>query len=290
MSIHDILNRLEDAERQFVGAEILAPIVSARGVMVRIAGVVCEINRVDGLPRDFRGWAILRARSTREVEFMRTATLGESAQYRALLPSVRLILLERADHAWYAVAAQRGDTRIRIEAPVRVELSEEGLARFETIIARFDGRWFWYDGCEASRNPALAAYLGEQFAQRAEDGLPVPSEQLHASGLSREERDAYDFLRGALVKAQQDRVETRLRDALAHSEAELRSYLERDDAYVVNYVVDGRNFVSTIRRDDFTVLTAGICLSGQDRRFDLTSLVGVLREANEAGRLVRWND
>lgn len=289
MSIHDILNRLESAEREFIGVEILAPIVDARGVMVRIAGVVCEIKRVEQLPPDFRGWAILRASSISTAEFVREESLAESARYRALFPAMRLIVVERAGDAWYALAAQRGDTRIRIESPVRVELCQEGLERFETIVARFDGRWFWYEQREVSRNPALAAYLREQFNARTEHSLPPPADVLRAKGLSREEREAYDFLRAGLVRAQQDRVEARLRTALEHADAELQSYLERQDAYVVHYQVDGQTHVSTVRRDDLTVLTAGICLSGQDARFDLTSLVGVVREGEVTGALVRYD-
>src|SRR5512135_3124358 len=126
MPIQDILNRLDDAERRFVGQEFLAPVLGDSRVMVRIAGVVCRLQVKRGQP--FTGWAVLRSLSTSRAEFIRQATLQETARYLALFPLVRLVLLEGEGtggmRTWLASPAQQGDRRFKIAGPVPLRLAE----------------------------------------------------------------------------------------------------------------------------------------------------------------------
>ena len=284
MPINDLLNKLADDERRFSGTQFLAPIVGRSPVLIRIAGIICRLRVTANLPHNFKGWAILQARSISEATFIRSATLAEVSTYLRLFPPTRLILAAFADHTWLALPAQRGAGRFRLESAVPVQLAEDGLERFETIIARYDGRVFWYERRDPGHDPSLAAYLREQFA------LSTKPTDLHKANLSREEREAYAFAQALIAQAEQDRVSGRLKHALDHAGANYRSHIEREDVYVITYEVDGRAHTSTIRRDDLTVETAGICLAGQDRRFDLTSLVGVLREARDTGQIVPVGD
>jgi hypothetical protein len=149
MPIKDLLNKLADAERRFIGAVFLAPIIGSNQVVVRIAGVVCRLKAISGLPRQFAGWAMLRCLSASAAGFVREATLVETASYLQLLPSVLLILVRREEDRcpastvrWLAVPARLGDTRFRIQGLVSLMLPEDGLQPLDTVAARFDGRLF----------------------------------------------------------------------------------------------------------------------------------------------------
>lgn len=287
MSIHDLLDRMESAERAFLETKFLAPVLPDGQVRVRIAGLICTL-RVTGRPEP--GWAILKPLSLDRACIVERPGLRQIRDYLALFPAVRLLLVARAaghpepvQGAWLAVPAHRGDVRFEINGVVRVHLVS-GAEPFQRIIARFDGIHFWFQEVDRRRSPAIAAYLREAFA--AEMG----PQDLHKPTMTAEERDAYRLAYEAIEAARRDRVEAQLADALAHAGAELASYIEREDAYTVTFTVDGERHRSTVRKDDLTVLVAGVCLHGQDRRFDLQSLVGVLREGAGYGPVVRVGD
>jgi len=278
MGINNLLNKLEAEEQDFLKSEVLAPVLPGQAVTVRIAGIVCQL-RVDD--QRFEGWAVLQPLSLKAARLVRPARLSEAAAYLKLFPSVGLIALAREGHRWLALPAHKGDSRFQIERPVPVLLSEESIQPFDTVSARFDGRLFWYERRDPRRNPALAAYLRLSLNEQHEP------KDLHKPGLSAEERAAYASAWGALEEARRSQVEVRLAEALAHAGGRIEAFIERDETYTISYHVDGARHVSTVRKNDLSVLTAGICLSGQDQRFDLTSLVGVMREAAGRGRVVR---
>jgi hypothetical protein len=277
MSVRHLLDKMEAAEGAFLEAEFLAPVTPGGKVRVRIAGVVCTLRVVDDAPP---GWAILKPLSLDRARMVARPSPAQVREYLALFPAVRLILASHAEGRWLAMPAHAGDSRFRIEGLVPVHLAA-GVEAFQQAIARFDGQTFWFQEVDRRRNPAVAAYLREALAAE------MPPDALHKPTLTAEERAAYVWAYGASEAARRDRQEERIREALAHAGAEMTSYVEREDSYTVTYTVDGRPHRSTVRRDDLTVLAAGICLSGGDRQFDLASLVGVLRQGAQGRRLVR---
>ena len=279
--LRETLDRLAATEERAFASEFLAPMLRGNVVLVRIAGVVC---RLQVTPRDFEGWGVFRPTSATTAELVRPARLSERRQYLDLLPMLRMIVCLHEGDQWLAIPAHRADTRFQIEGLVPVRLVEEAQL-FEVPITRFDGAQCWYDGPDPRRDPGTAAYLREAL------GRMVEPDQLSRPGLTAEERAAYVANYAprlqAELEARRDRVEERIRAALAHAGAAFRDYQDRGDVYRITYEVDGRRHVSVVAQQDLSVQVAGICLSGQDRRFDLQSLVGVLREAEGSGRVVR---
>lgn len=286
MKIDEFLDRMEDTERHFVGREFLAPVVGSGRVAVRIAGVVCMLRVTHGLPENYEGWAILRSISMNEAVFVRQAGLSEILSYLGMLPAIRLILLHENRSTWLALPANRGDSRFKIEGSVNVWLVDKGPELFETVISRFDGRSFWFDRRDPCRDPSLAAYLRQKTQEHHGSELTPLTDIVRKPGLSREEKEAFKWVIHHLDQIEIDRIEGRIRDALSHAGGIYRSYNRTSGGYVVRYTIEGRNYVSTVKGDDLSVVTAGVCLRGKDRDFDLTSLVGVLRESG-GGQLHR---
>ena len=266
--VDDLLNRLAAAEERFLGGDFLAPALRNGIVHVRIAGVVCRLR----VQSDFEGFGVFRPTTTDQATLLRRASLAERRQYLELMPKRKVILCQPAGRSWLAHPAHRGDRRFPETSLLPVRLVEEGQ-RFEIIQTRFDGVQCWFEQADERADPAVSAFLRGAFRDR------VRPEDVRRKGLTAEQRTAFAIVDALRREAERDRTEDRLRDALAHAGAELAGYVERDDGFRVEYEVDGERHVSLIGKDDLTVQVAGICLSGEDSRFDLQSLVGVLREA-----------
>lgn len=266
--LHDLLNRLAAEEERSLGRDFLAPALPGGIVHVRIAGVVCRFKIED----DFEGWGIFRPTGTTAAHLLRSATLAERRRYLQSFPLRRLILCHTDRRSWLAWPAHQADHRFADTGLLPVRLVEEAQT-FETIAARFDGVQCWFESVDARADPSAAVYLREALRTM------TPPEQVRRPGLTAEQRTAYAIAYGLRREAERDRTEDRLRAALAHACGRLISYLEREDGYRVEFEIDGRRHVSAVDKGDLTIQSAGICLSGEDRRFDLQSLVSVLREA-----------
>jgi hypothetical protein len=103
---------------------------------------------------------------------------------------------------------------------------------------------------------------------------------LRFSGLTPELREAYSLILNQVGELRVRCDETRLRRALEMGGGSLESFVDRGDYWTTQWTTsDGETYTSAIQKDNLSVMSAGICLDGEDAKFDLQSLVGVVEQA-----------
>ena len=278
MANQDRMRKLAAEEANFLQRQFLSPVIRGQPIRVRIAGVEMTLNVEE--PEGFEGWGVFEPTSYRSAKLVGEPSMRERMSYLQLFPRCAFVLCCRSDEQWYGVHANAGDNRFRFggAAPVRFA---SGAQAFDTVSCRFDGANLWFERRAISNHPRNASFLREALSELRERA------ELHFSGLTPEERGAYARAWEREMLNQKDWEEDRIRQALHRAGAHYRSYAERGNQYIVDYMVDGQSHRSVVNKNDLRVQTAGICLDGGDRNFDLQSLVGVLREGSRTGQIYR---
>ena len=272
----DLIRKLARADAALQDTTILAPRPLGGKIRVRLEGLVREFAC---RPSDFEGWGLFRTVDERTVEAQEVANLPLVSTYLGRLPATRLILTSPGEgRTWQAVPANRDEfaNRFGPSAGLTLRLVERGRS-FETVVARWDGSNFWYDRPDRSTDPTVPAQLARELRQF------TPAAALRIPGLTPEMRQAYASLHtpdpgATLIRCSEER----LKQALAQGGGQLESFSDCGDYWNTRWVTrDGYSHVSAIAKTDLTVLSAGICLSGEDQKFDLASLVGVVEAQQE---------
>lgn len=264
-----LFDKLAAQEQAFYDGEFLSPVLRGHPVRVRISNIVLPIRIVR--PRDYQGWGVFRPIDIKTARHVRDANMGEKQKYLDLFPTLRLVIVQRGDEGVFGIPANASSKRFQITGVVPVRLPQE-VQLFETVVTRFDGENCWYDRTDASANLRNAAILRDALTAMTD------VEKVTSSGMTLEEKQAYTTAFIRELENRKDRNEERIKDVLARAGAQYRSYVERGDVYTVEYMVEGESHTSTVDKKTLGVQSAGICLSGGDRAFDLQSLVGVIRE------------
>jgi hypothetical protein len=270
--LRKLLSRVAREERELIGTEVIAPVVPGGHLAVRVAGL---LHRFKVRPEATRGWGIFRAGSDGVASFLRPASLTEVERYMRDLPRYRLKLAERTVGGWLGIRAT-ADHRLSDSALYPLELVEDAQA-FDVGLFRFDGSRFWFESSDTHSDPGLAEYLRDALSR----ALSV--EDLARKGLSIQDRRLYQHVLSQTLAGRGDAHAKRLQSAVSHGGGELVGFSESASELTVQYRVEGTVYTSRVRSSDLGVLSAGVCLSGMDADFDLTSLVSVMTEANRLG-------
>jgi hypothetical protein len=286
----DLFDKLAAQEDAFFFQEFFSPVLRGQKIKVRISGVVVELAVTQ--PKNYQGWGVFRPTSYKTARFLRDASMADREKYLNLFPAVRLILCRHNENQWTGVPAGQSDSRFKITGLIPVRFAEE-VQLFDAVKSRFDGQTFWFQEIDNRHSPRIAEYLREELLK-----LTDP-DKLDCPGLTAGDRDAYVMAYVPALEAdlesKKDRQEERIKLALERAGGMYRSYIERGNTFTVEYSVDGHVHRSVVDKETLNVQSAGICLSGHDRDFDLQSLVGVMREGHRRNRVVNtegrnWNE
>lgn len=289
LSLH---NRLADAEDELREKRFLAPLVRGGQVRTKLNDLLCTFKPQ---PADFEGWGIFAPQSEIDAQLVAEPDSFQIAEYLQLFPALKVhLILALRRGVWLAYPVNESDARQRFfKKTVQVEPFAVHLAfearEFETAAARNVGGVWFFDEIDRRADPET----GEKLRQSLADN--VRTEDLTIKNLTPEIKIGYQIAAGReeFLRArehlrlanknalQSSSDEKRLREALLFGGGELIGHHDRGDYWWVEWTTrTGERHTSSIAKD-FTVISAGICLSGEDRKFDLQSLVGVVEGWNE---------
>jgi hypothetical protein len=269
--IRKILNQLATQEAKLLDTQFLAPCVRGGMVRTRAGGMIYTFKPK---PHNFEGWAIFQPVNEKIVRVVDEPDLPQMAEYLQLLVPMRLQLAHVLQgQTWLAYPVNESDAKQRtgVAKPVPVHLVTEG-SQFEPIVARWDGHSWWFEDIDRRADP-----LPSEELKAALKKLILPQE-VRFKGMTPEMRTIYELVtRNMKDFAPKVMDEKRLQRALKMGGGDLQDFRDRDDYWLVEWTSrTGERHSSAIAKNDLTVISAGICLSGEDRNFDLQSLVGVV--------------
>ncbi|MEM7248261.1 MAG: hypothetical protein AAF533_23205 [Acidobacteriota bacterium] len=314
--LRDLIERLGDEEERHERTPFLAPCIAGGELRVRVGGLIRSFRVV---PDDLEGWGLFEAVGQRRTRRLEEPDLPLVDAYLSLFPVVRLHLGRLlTGRSWLAWPVSGADLRQRLKrsGAVVVHLVEGG-APLDTVRARFDGAAFWHEDLDRRADPLLAEELRDDLREGVEANAlrraHLTPELRSAYGLAwavspagrreLERRREEERRRRNRQRRRQDEARRhdrerrrrqaeippprpgsagarRLEDALALAGGALIGCRDHGGHWVVEWQGrDGQRHHSAVSKDSLTVVSAGLCLSGQDRDFDLQSLVSVVERA-----------
>lgn len=276
MNLKKILQKVAAEEKSFRKRKFIAPVIKSGKVRTKMSGMVYTFNFEN---TDFEGWGLFKPVSEQKVKMVKEADFVMIDQYLKLLKAFRMRLAYKLrGNTWLAYTVNESDALQRLGKvkPVLVHLVTEG-SDFEQIVVRFDGGNFWFQELDRKADPFLAEDL--RAALKEEKLLS----DLTIKGLTPEMKTVYEMAidRRILLykKMNASTDEGRLEAALKTGGGILDDFQDRGEYWLVNWTTsNGEQHHSAIQKENLTVMSAGICLAGEDDRFDLQSLVAVVED------------
>ncbi len=268
----NLLNKLIAQENEVLSQDILSPVIHGSPIVVRISGV-CLFLRV--IPRGYHNWGIFKCNEDKKsVTLIGEPTNRQKRQFLELLPRVQLIICSHGDRGTVG-SLLNSDSRFSFDAAS--VFFPENVSLFDTVQARYDGRGFVYER-HINVYPKRVDELKKNYAEEVN---PAKVNTYVALG------KAYAYAYNELVHNRELTTEERVKNAITRAGGIYNGFTDRGDTLTVQFTIGGETFTPTINAKSLRLESAGICLSGGDRSFDLQSFVHIAREGLGRDSIVR---
>jgi len=295
----DILNLIDnigDIEESVLDTEFVSPVFDNTQIAMSVAGLVYTLR----IPKTDPGWYRFKAIDRKRARIVSEASFTDISDYQRCLKDIRIGIIYREGDVLYGIPQKTNSFRIPVNTVLPIFLCSQMVYDFDYIIGSCDGVNIWYKHPDMSNSPLKGEYLRDSLSR-----ILDPTD-LKFSGLTIEDRIGYSIrfkideqvkLKLRLIEEQKERAiklsreEQRkkdIKDDIEHAGGTYLSTVEGSDFFRVTYVVDGAEYTSMVSKDSSRkIISAGICLSGGDRDFDLKSLITVMREGQNRGLIHR---
>lgn len=274
MDARNLIRKLAKEEGDLLTKEIFAPYFPTDSfIETQIAGIRYKLRTQK---RKKYGFGIFRPQSSKFASFVREASEEQAERYLNLLPEVKGILVFQTDF-WYCIPINRNSYQHLGFADLTSVLQVSDAQAFDYFVGRFDGRIIWFQELDPNCDIEKIETLKEQ----------AKTEKLSKiKGLTPEDKIAFELSIKKKAEQQALTFEGRLKAIFSKKGASLDSYKEIGNQIEVKWKSKkGEYYTSIVRKKDLTIVSAGICLSNEDTKFDLHSLIGVVSQG-ENRRLI----
>lgn len=268
-SIYELIDQIGEKENSLLEKEFISPIFYNDFIATRICGLVYKFKISHRKP----GWYKFRPRNAKEAAVVEEANDLEINSYLRHLNKIRFVLVYKSKGVYYGLPSKTNKYGFSMSDLLPVYLYDDQAMDFDQVICRYDGCNFWFESIDMVNDSSKGEYLREQLKEFTD------TPKIRFSGLTLEEKIAYAFRFKVDKELVEDKKKRDIRQDVEHAGGVFVDFKEGKDFYNVTYEVDGTEYTSTIsKRPGHQVITAGICLDGGDKTFDLKSLVTVMRE------------
>ena len=267
----DLISKIGKQESSLTEKTFISPNFNNDTVATRVEGIVYSFS----VPKK-EGWFKFQPLNSKKARVVGPAEMDEIEAYMKQLGKVRIILVMKQQDLYVGIPDKANNFGLEFNNLMPVYLCGDYPSDFDRVIARYDGANLWYERVDTGNDPAKGDYLRECMAK-----VVMPN-KIKFSGLTLEEKHAYALRLTFDRKLVEDQKKDTIKQDVEFAGGKFIGFMEKSDHFAITYTVEGQQFTTRVTKDPRRmVVSAGLCLAGNDHRFDLKSLVTVIREAQK---------